>query len=261
MANQRTREELLKLFEEQIEFLERSNAAFDEGHLSEAKRLSVPLRVLFHHTPKSHALLNQLGFNETLTWVDSAGMPDPENLLPEWGLVQAGMHIEDGKGTASYRAPLGDGPPTRIRTKTLRLPRGSRILLDEWWTEPVVKDADGTLFSRKDFVMALANKEGGAHVDPQILESYNKIANLNSMGWTYSEGPEGKQLTSAPIPVSQPGQPAPSESKPAAQPSKLAKLGEDWADPIPLDNPVPHMLRQISYEVVESVRQQRDRIK
>jgi hypothetical protein len=124
-----------------------------------------------------------------------------------------------------------------------------------------VKDADGTLFARKDFIMALANKEGGAHVDPEILESYNKIANLNSLGWTYSEGPEGKQLTSTPIPVSQPGQPAPSTSKPPAQPSKLPEFGEDWTGPIPLDNPVPYMLRQISYEVVESVRQQRDRIK
>ncbi|MDT5029679.1 MAG: hypothetical protein QOE61_6673 [Micromonosporaceae bacterium] len=261
MAQQRTREELLELFEEQIEFLEWSNAAFDDGRLAEAKRLSLPLRVLFHHTTRSHALLNQLGLNKTLTWVDSAGMPDPRNLLPEWGLVQAGIHIEDGKGTASYRAPLGDRPQTRIRTKSLLVPCGSRIPLDEWWTEPVVKDADGTLFSRKDFIMALANKEGGAHVDPEILESYNKIANLNSLGWTYSEGPEGKQLTSTPIAVSQSGQPAQATSNPPAQPSKLPEFGEDWTGPIPLDNPVPYMLRQISYEVVESVRQQRDRIK
>jgi hypothetical protein len=30
----------------------------------------------------------------------------------------------------------------------------------------------GTTFSRKEFVLALANKEGGAHVDPEIPEKW-----------------------------------------------------------------------------------------
>lgn len=63
---------------------------------------------------------------------------------------------------------------------------------------PITKDAYGKLFSRKDFVLAPVNKEGGAHVDPEIKESYDKIANLNSLGWTYSEGSGGKALTSTP---------------------------------------------------------------
>jgi hypothetical protein len=86
----------------------------------------------------------------------------------------------------------------------------------------VAKDSAETLFSRKDFVLALANQEGGAHVDPQIKEAYDKIANSNSMGWTYKQGD---------------------------------------APEVPLENPVPYAVRQISYEVIESVQQQRDRIK
>ena len=85
----------------------------------------------------------------------------------------------------------------------------------------MAKGSAQILFSRKDFVLALANQEGGAHVDPQIKEAYDKIANSNSMGWTYKEGN---------------------------------------ADEIPLGNPVPYSVRQISYEVIESV-QQRYRIK
>ena len=84
-----------------------------------------------------------------------------------------------------------------------------------------MKDSDGTLFCRKEFVLALANQEGGAHVDPQIKAAYDKLANSNSMGWTYKEGDSPE---------------------------------------IPLSNPVPFAVRQISYEAVESVRQQRDRI-
>ena len=219
----RTREQLLESFEEQIEFLERSNDLFDQGRKSEAKRLAVTLRVLFHHTNKSHAPVNQLDLQDKLTWVATAGMPDRKNLGTTWGLVQNGIHIEDGKGEPVMRAPLGDYPSkSRMRTTVGLLPRGSRIYFEGWWKNPVMKDSDGTLFCRKDFVLALANQEGGAHVDPEIKASYNKIANSNSMGWTYKEGD---------------------------------------ADEIPLSNPVPYAVRQISDEVVESVQQQRGRIK
>lgn len=71
-------------------------------------------------------------------------------------------------------------------------------------------------------MLTLVNKEGGAHVDPDSDAAYDKIANSNSMGWTYKRGD---------------------------------------ADEIPLSNPVPYSVRQISYEVIESVQQQRDRIK
>jgi hypothetical protein len=224
----RTRDELLELFDEQIGFLELSNDAFDDGKLAEAKRLAVALRNLFHHTadtPRgtSHALINQLGLQDTLMWIDTAGMPDPKNLLTTWGLVQTGIHIEDGKGKPVMRAPLGDYPQNaRIRTTVGVLPRGSRLYFEAWWTNPTTKDSDGTLFCRKDFVLALANQEGGAHIDPEIKAAYDRLANSNSMGWSYQEGD---------------------------------------AREIPLENPVPYAVRQISYEVVESIRQQQDRVK
>jgi hypothetical protein len=74
----------------------------------------------------------------------------------------------------------------------------------------VAKDSAQILFSRKDFVLALANQEGGAHVDPQIKEACDKIANSNSMGWAYKEGN---------------------------------------ADEIPLGNPVPHSVRRFAVRV------------
>jgi hypothetical protein len=250
----RTREGLLELFEEHLGFLEASNSLFDDGKLAEAKRMAVSLRVLFHHTGSSHALLNQLGLHDKLTWVDTGGMPDPSNPMPDWGLIVSGINIENGKGTPVFKAPLGNRGRTHIRTKGMRLPIGSRIPFDEWWNEDVVRDADHNFFTRKDFVLALVNKEGGAHVDPQIKESYNRIANLNSMGWTYSESETGeKALTGPMIPV------GPNWGQPTSSKPPMAQKG--WSDPIALDNPVPYTMRQISYEVLESVRQQRDRIK
>lgn len=242
----RSREQLLELFDEQIDYLEASNRLFDGGKIAEAKRLAVSLRVLFHNTRMSHALIHQLGFDQTLTWVATCGMPDPKNMMPQLGLVTMGIRVETNE--VFFDPRLGGGAPTRIRTKTLQLPRGSRILLDEWWTNPVVKDASHALFSRKDFVLALSNKEGGAHVDPEISESYNRIAHLNSMGWTFSVTPEGGRVLTGPR-ISLDGSPTD---------ATVATLDPDE---VALSNPVPFMVRQISYEVVESVRRQRDRIK
>ena len=53
----------------------------------------------------------------------------------------------------------------------------------KWWGEIVVKDKTGQLFSRKDLVLAMANKEGGAHVDSHLDEAYARLARFNAMGW------------------------------------------------------------------------------
>lgn len=246
MPQQRTRAELLDLFEEQLQFLERSNEAFDEGHLAEAKRMAVSLRVLFHHTKMSHALIPQLGLAQPLRWVDTCGMPDPANMMPQWGLVIMGMRLETNE--VFFKPELGGGGPALIRTKSSRLPRGSRVLRDDWWTEPVTRDASHKEFSRKDFVLALSNKEGGAHVDPAISESYNRIANLNSMGWTFTVTPDGHRQLRGPL-IALDGSPTD------------ATVATHEPDEETLTNPVPFMVRQISYEVLESVKLQRNRIK
>ena len=55
-----TRPDLDELLREQIGFLERSSAAYDEGYHDEAKRIAVVVRVLLHDTQSSHSLFEQL---------------------------------------------------------------------------------------------------------------------------------------------------------------------------------------------------------
>ncbi|ORB66938.1 hypothetical protein BST47_07680 [Mycolicibacterium tusciae] len=222
----RTRDELLGFLREQVDHLEASNELYDSGRLSEAKRMALAVRILLHHTaPRytSHALINQLGLENTLTWVDTAGLPDPTNLLSTPGLTRFKITAGD-TSDPEYEAKLGDYPPTPIRTRGgPRLPRGSRVPFDEWWTNTVIKDAAGTEYSRRKLVLALSNKEGGAHVDPVADADYDALAKSNSLGWSVEVGEE--------------------DPRPMAQ------------------NPVFPSMRQISYEVLESIRQQRDRIK
>ena len=118
----RAKDELLGLLEEQIGYLEWSIKGFNAGRLAEAKRLAVTLRVLFHQTNQSHALLNQLGLENVLTWVDTVGIPDPDNLVTTPGLT--GFRIVAGDSSdPEYQANLGDRPPSPIITRD-----GRRIL-------------------------------------------------------------------------------------------------------------------------------------
>ena len=72
----------------QMEFLRRSCWSYDDGFEGEACRLAVALRVLLHNTDRSAALLTQAGLlTETTLFADSSQPIDPENLLPNPGLV------------------------------------------------------------------------------------------------------------------------------------------------------------------------------
>ncbi|MDQ1308594.1 MAG: hypothetical protein QG671_4429 [Actinomycetota bacterium] len=222
MVERRTRSELLEHLEDQIGFLERSSRFFDQGYESEACRIAVACRVLFHHKGQSKALLNQLRLLEALTWVDTAGLPYPDNEATTHNLTQIQFSLGPENGVIEYVPKLDNYPPSPILTRGgLQLPRGSRIPFSEWWTNPVINDMHGTEVSREDLVLAVAEKENGAHLDPKSGPTYFRLAKCNSLGWgIVVDG--------------------------VMQPAKR--------------NPVYAALRQISHEVLESIRQQRDQI-
>jgi hypothetical protein len=168
-AQRRTRSspELLALLAEQVTWLARSGAAYDSGLEDEAKRLTVPIRVLVHDTGKSSSLLSQLGLKSSIRFIDSAAPIRPGNLATTLGLVM--MRVNTVKGGA-YMPRLGDGPPHLY---------GRTAPFDRWWKGPVSKLADGRTVSRYDYVMPVANQEGGAHVDPELSPMYDDFVRRN----------------------------------------------------------------------------------
>ena len=160
------------------------------GIWPEAKRLALTVRVLLHQTGSSHALINQLGLENTLTWVDTAGVPDPGNLLGSTPGLTRFKIVAGSDADPEYEAKFGDYPPSQILTRSgQRITRGSRIPLDEWWTNTVIRDAAGTEFSRRALVLELSNKEGGARVDPVANRDYEALAKSNSLGEPRSSSP------------------------------------------------------------------------
>jgi SEC-C motif len=162
----RSGSELSELLDEQVSFLISSSAAFDGGFEGEIKRLAVSVRVLVHDTSQSTSLMT-LTNRKGAQFFDSADPYDENNLLSHSSLVQ--IHV--GPRGSAPRAHLDDCIPTR------------GVDFETWWNGIVLVDDKKNESSRRDIVLSLANKEGGAHVDHKIDEAFNNLRKNNSQGW------------------------------------------------------------------------------
>jgi hypothetical protein len=167
-------------FDQQVAFLNSSAKAYDAGEEAEAKRLAVTLRVLLHDTRNSVSLLKHLGIKGQLSFVNTV-VPD---LLPgaivvfDGGLCSARKTLGQGAGTR-FVPPLG-GDPLRNRQP--------RQCFEDWWEKPVLHDQEENEFSRKSLVRAVADQDGGAHVDAQLETAYAALTRGNSMRMTTERG-------------------------------------------------------------------------
>lgn len=53
----------------------------------------------------------------------------------------------------------------------------------DWWNAPASRDLKGRVLSRAEIVLAVANKDGGAHVDPELDEPYAELSRSNALGF------------------------------------------------------------------------------
>lgn len=141
---------------QQLNFLERSADAYDDGYIDEYIRLAQTLRVLFHNTPKSHGLLEQM--ERDIKIIDTSGPFESGNLVANTALLQTGS----GENSQSLFAPLSS--PFRKNA----------IPAKNWWQQ-IILVGEGIRYSRRQVVTTVANKEGGSHVDPNITEDFLKI--------------------------------------------------------------------------------------
>ncbi|WP_433702578.1 hypothetical protein [Prescottella equi] len=162
---------------EQLQFLASSGSAFDRGALSESKRLAVVIRVLVHDTKMSHSLLDQLKIKGSLEWADSAPTidKDPNIIGRSPGLTNMGL----GPGGITFLARGADGIEQSSTTRY--------VSFDDWWNRIVLIDSQGAEFTRRDLVLALANKDGGAHID-RLNTDTHALIHSNSAGWVRAGG-------------------------------------------------------------------------
>lgn len=157
----------------QLGFLQRSCAAYDEGHTDEAIRIAIVIRILIHQGGWT-SLLQHLDAT-TINLRSTPGESPSGNVLMYFGLGL--FELRGGKG--AYRPELGDGPPI------------SRLIpVAEWWDE-IVFIVNGTRLRRRDIVLGAAHKDGGAHVGAKLTPEYEALALDGALGNFEYLSPEG----------------------------------------------------------------------
>jgi hypothetical protein len=162
MPNKAAIEAMLR---EQYGFLKRSVQSYSEGHPEEALRIATTIRVLVHETASSKPLLKQItpGYLQLAIY----DVPPPKPTRPGAQILQyfgIGMKLIPGKSVEPIIEL--DGPELQL------------VTIGAWWNKVtlIFTEANETItFTRKQLLLTLANKEGGAHVDTDLPAAYEKF--------------------------------------------------------------------------------------
>jgi len=160
-----TNDELRQHLKEHLGFLDESGRLYDQGKEHEAKRLATSIRLLLHDTGQSHSLLQQLAVKTHITYwsvlLQEAG-PSSRSYI--------GIGIRMGFGGLDQYVP-NLFPPQR------------QLTFDKWWDDDPLIIQDTERVTRKRAVLALANKDGGAHVDPSLNALDYRLLRTDLVGW------------------------------------------------------------------------------
>lgn len=147
---------------EQLGFVQRSCAHFDEGHEEEAVRLATTLRVLFHDAQRRDGRASSTSLLTHLSMDDTTMLTTPRTNFADW------------RDFLSVRIDLSSKYPTTL------IPRledqFQPIPFLEWWSGQAVMEVDGQAITRKKLILAAANQDGGAHIDATLQRFYQELA-------------------------------------------------------------------------------------
>lgn len=189
---QQTKEDLQKQLDSQLELLGVLANLYDQGQTVVAKSIASSIRVLLHKTQQSHSLLYQLNLEDT-DFFDSClvdGIPEDYEKLKRLGSYAGLFGIGISSEETTYVPYLDDIPGSK--------PKYAKY--EDYWNRVVFHDKNNGTFTRKEIVLAVANKDGGSHVDPFLDKKYVDLAKNNSLGWVGSANnqqhkpPEGAEL-------------------------------------------------------------------
>ncbi|WP_407728490.1 hypothetical protein ACJMCD_28625 (plasmid) [Priestia megaterium] len=186
-----TNDDFIQHLIEQYDYLLTSVRAFDEEKkLHEAKRMATTVRVLIHDTKSSVSVLTHLNKKNILFCNSSI----QDNIIQTDGSIiintmQKPMYYEEIDLSGVQLYPNLD----------LNQSNESFVTFDHWWNqESILENGKGDKFTRKDIVLALSNKDGGAHVDMELKRNYGELTRGASTGETFKKG------THSPEPIKNP---------------------------------------------------------
>ena len=172
MDNERRRRFLIERLEEQRHLLQKSIKDMTEkGDLAEAVRVAIAIRILVHERGNSKPLLKYLHKNYLeLPILDR--VPKKQEALPPGVQSVVVMEVPVGFQIKSEGTFLSADLPAEAYTP---------YPLGHWWHRAALILPGLGGFSRKEVVLGLADKEGGAHVDPNISQRYEELMKNKSL--------------------------------------------------------------------------------
>jgi hypothetical protein len=160
----RPKEKVLAKLREQMDFLRTSLRAFYEGRFAESVRIATIIRVLVYESGKCKPLLTQ---------VQSNGLD-----LQIKEHVGEAKHDEEEMFSFVLGIRMGPGP-TLAPAVDLDSSHRTMSSVGAWWGRTVFSFRSQLgrqlIYPRKKVVLTLANKEGGAHVDPDEDPDYVRL--------------------------------------------------------------------------------------
>lgn len=174
----RSKEQLLSKLKEQMSLLQASVHAFYQGSFVESLRIATSIRVLVHETGNSKPLLKQArpdGLD--LEILEHVGEPSPG----QEEIMRFAVSVRLGPGPAI--APAVD----------LASSQCSLSSVGSWWGRTVFtfpsRVGTQVVYTRKQVVLILANREGGAHVDPNEDPDYSRLLTDQPLAFVFSGVP------------------------------------------------------------------------
>ncbi len=163
----KTAEELKEHLKQQLGYLERSAKQFDAGHRDEAARIAVALRVLLHDTPQSTSLLTLMGVKNS---VQLASKTSDDTFI-----FQKYPDMKGFQKTSLISISLAGCSPD--------LSSASRFTdVQTWWEECIIAQPGYSNVSRRNVVLWVANKDGGAHVATTVPSLYQWLKDDGTLG-------------------------------------------------------------------------------
>lgn len=166
----------------QLRLIDNSCRNYDAGSHEAALHIAVALRVLIHEkAPNSHSLLDQLALRNSVKLLSTFPKLEPEPKAANGVLTETFM-FGVGIGPFGFTPHLGNSPDRNY------------LSVEEWLNEivHVVRQR----FSRRDIIMAAADQDGGAHVDPNPKnETILLRASVGTLTTITSHGTQRRELT------------------------------------------------------------------
>lgn len=148
----------LRLLREQHSRLREAVDAFYAGKEVQALNIAITVRVLIHETDRSRSLLSRVNPNYWDLTVHHRPVLNPRAVFAVPLTIQIG----------------GDGTRRIIRTN-LDSPSYKLVPLREWWNT-AYQPIGALRLSKKDIILTVADKDGGAHIDAEFPDSHATLS-------------------------------------------------------------------------------------